>query len=51
MNTSIMIERKIDTEANTILHDGLSQLQKGEINYRFRIDLDNPDKMYRFPHA
>ena len=22
MNTSIMIERKIDTEANTILHDG-----------------------------
>ena len=26
MNTSIMIERKIDTEANNILHDGLSQL-------------------------
>ena len=34
-----MIELKIDTEANTIQHNGLSQQQKGEIKMDFELTM------------
>ena len=50
MNTSIMIEQKIDTEANTIQHNGLSQQQKGEIKIDFDLTkiILSPDTMNRY---